>query len=371
MALEKQDMGNIGVEGKVENVGEIMVEVVGEDKMRISVTKVRYATSSPSQYVLLYAHDAGGRDGVETCDGDKQKEAVRNDEEAACDGKGNGVFGRKLVVFIHGGFWKSIYGLEPMTAACGTVVTSLLSHGYDVAMVEYRRDQDTEWGFPHTNYDVLTAYRCIICHYESTSSICRNYKVALMGHSAGGTLALWLTAHLQQHQQKRSCSAHDHQVLRESELNNVNERAGATSQPRPIHTYALAPVSNLSLAVELRLSDNGNAVQNYMHGTPEDIPHAYDQACPTSLAPHLTQSPITLLLGDKDDKIPPIIISTCFEAIKSLHSQDHSVPNTNINYVHLHDTDHFSIVDASSHAWQNILQRLKSHFNQSPANFPV
>jgi 3-dehydroquinate dehydratase-2 len=79
-----------------------------------------------------------------------------------------------LVVLIHGGYWFPGWDRDQLDQAAG----DLTERGYDTLNVEYR--VDPPW--PGSGHDVTTALGWAEEHYD---------KVGLIGHSAGGYLALW------------------------------------------------------------------------------------------------------------------------------------------------------------------------------------
>lgn len=85
----------------------------------------------------------------------------------------------KVVVLLHGGFWKPEYDRTHLrTLAC-----ALSKDGYRVALMEYRRNP----GQPDVSTsDVKEALKHL--HQMPGSA---NSQLILVGHSAGGHLALW------------------------------------------------------------------------------------------------------------------------------------------------------------------------------------
>jgi acetyl esterase/lipase len=93
----------------------------------------------------------------------------------------------RLVVLLHGGFWKAAYDrrhTRPMARA-------LAEAGCTVATPEYRR-VGAGGGWPTTGEDVLTAVTRLP---ELLGSLgIPGGKPVVTGHSAGGQLALWLAS---------------------------------------------------------------------------------------------------------------------------------------------------------------------------------
>lgn len=89
-----------------------------------------------------------------------------------------------LVIFIHGGYWQAIYNLTH----AGHLCIDLAARGIATWNVEYRRVGDVGGGWPTTLEDVVQA----VAHVRKLAG---DYpldlgRVVLVGHSAGGHLAL-------------------------------------------------------------------------------------------------------------------------------------------------------------------------------------
>jgi acetyl esterase/lipase len=87
---------------------------------------------------------------------------------------------RGAVALIHGGFWQAMYGREGLADHC----RDLASRGYVAGNVGYRRVGERGGGFPNTCHDVVDALRSL------------GPLTAVVGHSAGGQLALWAAKEL-------------------------------------------------------------------------------------------------------------------------------------------------------------------------------
>lgn len=261
--------------------------------------KLVYDTLSPSQYMHVY------RGSGETRDNDKMR----------------------VIFFLHGGFWKSKYGIDPPSqSACDGVLPVFRSCSEWVVYIEYRRqpEDDPQSGHPYASDDCLRAYQTFM---ESEYMRGSDVKAIVLGHSAGGTLALVLAHRL--------------------------HKANYSLPPR--HTISLAPVANLRMAAELRLSDKGNAVQLYAHGEPGDMDanneSAYKTGCPTAIAEHLGHIPLTLALGMDDTDIPLGVVQSCYDAITSKCKK----------LLLLDNTDHYSIVDGVSPGWKVVEAEMRNH----------
>jgi len=199
---------------------------------------------------------------------------------------------RALLLVLHGGFWRPEYDrvhLRPMTEA-------LAAAGWTVATPEYRRvpgDPDA------TCADVRTALAVLPGELAGR----HDGRVVVLGHSAGGHLALW----------------------------------AAVQAPPPglVGTLALAPVADLLGAEHDHLDDG--AVMAFLGGP------AYDRGDldPTRLpSPAM---PVTVLHGDAD-RLVPLAQS---EAYAGTH------PSTRLEV--LPTTGHFAVIDPLSGAWPRVL----------------
>jgi acetyl esterase/lipase len=91
-----------------------------------------------------------------------------------------------LVVMIHGGCWEaSVAGADIMDWAA----QDLRAHGFVVFNVEYRRLGQTGGGYPGTYQDIATAIA--FARREAARHGADPARLVLLGHSAGGHLALW------------------------------------------------------------------------------------------------------------------------------------------------------------------------------------
>ncbi|MGC0422128.1 alpha/beta fold hydrolase [Embleya sp. AB8] len=86
---------------------------------------------------------------------------------------------RALVVVLHGGYWRAEHDRVYTYPMC----VALAAEGYAVASVEYRRTGQPGGGRPGTFEDVATALD-LLCAQAAA-------PVVLLGHSAGGHLAVW------------------------------------------------------------------------------------------------------------------------------------------------------------------------------------
>lgn len=177
---------------------------------------------------------------------------------------------RPLVVYIHGGFWRPEY--DRMHArSLGAALSDL---GWPVASLEYRRVP----GEPDvTTSDIRTALDAL----PDLVDVQAGY--VLVGHSAGGQLALWAAA----------------------TLNPVRLRG----------VVALAPVADLLLADQLMLGNS--AVQAFIgSGVRNDLDPVH---LPAPIAS------VSILHGVNDTEVPLQVAESYFTAHPT--SRFHRIPN--------------------------------------------
>jgi acetyl esterase/lipase len=175
-----------------------------------------------------------------------------------------------VIVNVHGGCWLAEFSIDHTRAQA----RALASAGFAVWNVEYRRVGNAGGGWPGTFLDVAMAadhLRSLAVSYPLDLN-----RVCLMGHSAGGHLALWLAA---RHRLARSCPLY-------------------VENPLPVSgVVALAPASEL-----FELHDRGvfdGVVGKLMGGAPTDIRDRYEAVTPACLAP--IGVPQILIAGRHDD----------------------------------------------------------------------
>lgn len=208
-----------------------------------------------------------------------------------------------LAFLIHGGFWKEQYGINPPTAAIDSLPPALTARGYLVALPEYRRVSDSinaVWGPGYTDSDVAVAFARILENPRVDSN-----RVIVLGHSAGATLALSLPS------------------------------------PYPTLVIAVAPVGDLCRAADLRLSDNGDAVQRYMQSDPP-----YRRACPACRSNQLAVANLIVYTGTADTDVPVGYVTNFYNSISPAFL--HSPFKCKLQIIA--NADHYDVIDAGSSA---------------------
>lgn len=213
-----------------------------------------------------------------------------------------------VLLNLHGGYWRAKYDL----GHAGHLCEALRAAGVATFNVEYRRVGDPGGGWPGTFADIRSAYRYV--RQEAVRFHLDLSRLAAMGHSAGGQLALCLAAH-------------------------------ETSLRRAL---ALAGVVDLRKAFALHLSHD--AVVEFLGGTPEEVPEHYREADPMELEiPHARQ---WLLHGSDDDTVP-------VEFSRDYVAQKKKIGET-VDLVEIPRCGHFDVIDPESVAFKQVADAVLS-----------
>ena len=203
---------------------------------------------------------------------------------------------------IHGGYWRAKYDLAHADHLCA----ALTAKGLATWNLEYRRVGNDGGGWPGTFEDVVNGYRFlswIAQRYELDMN-----RVLVMGHSAGGQLALCLAGH-------------------QMSLKNV---------------VSIAGVTDLQHAWALHLSND--AVVEFLGGKPTEVPDHYREADPMRLEiPKATQ---WLIHGVDDGVVPPDFSRTYFEQKKK--------SGENVHLLQINNAGHFELIDPRTAAWKQV-----------------
>ena len=218
-----------------------------------------------------------------------------------------------VVVLVHGGFWKEAFELDLMRP----LAADLNERGYATWNIEYRRVGQPGGGYPNTLLDVALAIDRLATVDE------RNRldldRVAVIGHSAGGHLALWAAAR---------------------DTAPVGQ-PGANPTVVPKLAIGLAAVVDLSKAADEHLGSG--AVQALLGGEPAAVPEHYAAAQPDLAA---TSARIVLIHGEADDIVPV--------------SQSLGAKDSGAEVVVIPGADHFDMIDPTHDAWAAVIRALAS-----------
>ena len=229
-----------------------------------------------------------------------------------------------LVVVVHGGFWAA----EWDRAHAGPQSEALADAGYVVATVEYRRVGMRGGGWPGTFDDLaLVADAVPGLVAAGTGRVAEGPGPVLVGHSAGGHLALWAAS---RHRLPESSPWH---------------RATATPLAGVV---SLAGMGDLVDAEERGLGDH--ATRALLGGAPAGHPDRYAVASPARWLPLGVR---TVLVHGTADAIVPVGCGRTYAA-KASRAGD---------AVELHALEgvgHFELIDPLSAAWPAVLDAVHS-----------
>jgi acetyl esterase/lipase len=206
------------------------------------------------------------------------------------------------LINIHGGYWRAKYDL----AHAGHLCEALRVAGVATFNVEYRRVGNAGGAWPGTFDDIRSAYRFVL--QQAARFRVDAARLAVMGHSAGGQLALCLAAH-------------------EASVRRV---------------ISLAGVLDLKKAYALHLSND--AVVEFMGGKPEAVPEHYREADPMELA--IPQARQWILVGKDDDVVPPEL------SREYVRFKTSAVRKENAELVEIARAGHFDLIDPAAEAFK-------------------
>ncbi|WP_051970271.1 alpha/beta hydrolase family protein [Kitasatospora azatica] len=215
-----------------------------------------------------------------------------------------------LLVLLHGGFWQPEYD----RSHTGPLASALAEAGHLVAVPEYRRS-----GWPDTFDDVAAALDLLAGPLPHPVT----GRTVLVGHSAGGHLALWAAA-------RRRLPADSPWSTRRV----------------PDAVVVLAGCSCLDLCADWGLGED--AVLGLLGGGPGQVPQRYALADPAALLP--LGVPVTLLHGTEDRQVPV--------AMSREYARRATAAGDPVTLLESAGTDHFHLIDPLAAVWPTVLATL-------------
>ena len=177
-----------------------------------------------------------------------------------------------VMVLIHGGSWQARYSLIVMRA----LARDLTRRGWAVWNIEYRRVGDGG-GWPATFADVAAAIDQLAAVAHPALDL---QRVSVLGHSAGGHLALWAA----------------------SRENLPPGAPGELADGEPVvalrHVISQAGVCDLAGSYARW---HGGAARGLMGGSPQELPERYAAGDPMRLLP--VGIPVLLVHGTLDETV--------------------------------------------------------------------
>ncbi len=223
---------------------------------------------------------------------------------------------------IHGGCWYSEYDLTHVA----NFTASLSRLGVATWSLEYRRTGNPGGGWPGTFADVAHGA-------DHLRVLARSYpldlkRVIVIGHSAGGQLALWLAAR--------------HRLPKDSPLY-------ASDPLRLRGIVSLAAITDMR-----RYRPNcGDAVNKVLGGPPEEVPDRYQQTSPIELLPLKVEQ--RLIQGTLDKIVPPDF-ARAYEAAARKEGD-------RVRLTLVPSAGHFDLIAPQSSAWPAVEEAVRSLLN--------
>ncbi|WP_300008951.1 alpha/beta fold hydrolase [Pseudonocardia sp.] len=209
-----------------------------------------------------------------------------------------------VAVIVHGGFWRSGYGLE----LGRPLAVDLADRGFAAWNIEYRR-VGSGGGWTATFDDVAAALDRLADAAPGRLDLDR---VVAVGHSAGGHLAAWLAA-------------------------RPGLPAGAPgADPAVVLRGAVSQAGVLDLVDAAQRRVGGAAVPDLIGGTPAEFPDRYALASPVARVP--IGVPVVCVHGTDDANVP-------------IRQSERFVAAGGGELVTLPGVDHFAVIDPSTAAW--------------------
>ncbi|NNC75501.1 MAG: alpha/beta fold hydrolase [Acidimicrobiia bacterium] len=213
-----------------------------------------------------------------------------------------------VAVIIHGGFWADVWQRDLMDA----VAIDISRRGWATWNIEYRR-VGSGGGWPGTQADVAAAIDAI----PTLSDRLDPQRVIVVGHSAGGQLALWSAG-----------------------------RHPDSSAVVPMGVVALAPITDLTQAHRLGLDDG--AVERYLRRSPDKDGARYRESSPVSLLP--LGVPQVIVHGDLDDRVPV--------QMSRAYAGEAADAGDEVRYHEFEGSGHFEVIDPGHIVWSKIADEI-------------
>jgi acetyl esterase/lipase len=211
-----------------------------------------------------------------------------------------------VCVLVHGGCWRPRYDLRLMDA----LAADLAARGWAAWNIEYRRvGFGAGGGWPQTGDDVGSA----IDHLAELDAPLDLTRVAAVGHSAGGHLALW---------------------------------AAGREAPRVPLTAVVGQAAIADLETAAARGVCGGMVERLLGGSPARVPEGYRAASPARRLP--LRVPALLVHGDRDDTVP-VAMSRDFAAAAGC------------DLAELAGGGHYEHLEPDAGAWATVVEWLERH----------
>lgn len=230
-----------------------------------------------------------------------------------------------VAILIHGGCFKEDYATVRDLAA---MADALKDRGIASWNVEYRRLGEPGGGWPGTYLDVAHAVEHLATLAEENRLDLS--RVAAIGHSAGGHLAMWVAA------RSRVPAGSDIQVDADLPLRGVLDLAGPVDLTANIEGYE-------SLCRDA-------VITKLLGGTPVTVPDRYSQASPMALLP--MGIPQIVLIGEHENFVPQPLLEAYVQAAAEA--------GDSVRLVVVPGVGHFEIASPQAETWGAVESAIRS-----------
>ena len=224
-----------------------------------------------------------------------------------------------VVVLIHGGCFKAAYASN---TGLGAMADALTAGGIATWNVEYRRLGQPGGGWPGTYLDVGKAVdhlRTLAEPYHLDLS-----RVVIVGHSAGGHLAMWAAA---RHRIPPASPLHANDPLK---VRGVVDLAGPLDMTANIAGY--------------QTLCRDTVITSLLGGTPTTVPEHYALASPIALLPLGT--PQVIVVGTYEEYVPL--------PFAQAYTRAAALAGDSVRLVVVPDAGHFEIASPRTPVWPGI-----------------
>jgi acetyl esterase/lipase len=226
-----------------------------------------------------------------------------------------------VILVVHGGYWKKKWNIS--NAAHMTIAPSFAETGRFLAV---------EMEYPETLDDAAACLAALPALAKDHGWPGDFSRLVVIGHSAGGQIALWLA---------------DHAAV---------SSTSSSTMPVPRLVVALAPVTDMVAAYERKLSDEGDAAEMFMKCCPSgggddddasgDAMQKYCAASPMHRLP--LKVPTILGCGAGDADVP-------MDMVVSYHDAAKAVGGASVELVTFDpEVDHYEPMNAASPEWAKV-----------------
>ncbi len=233
-----------------------------------------------------------------------------------------------VMVLIHGGSWQKRYGKVFTRGLAG----DLRRRGFAVWNIEYRR-VGGGGGWPNTFADVAAAIDHLAALEEERLDLNR---VSILGHSAGGHLALWAAGR----------------------PNQPVGAPGALDRPPRVRLRRVISQAGVADLADAYRRWHGGVVRDLMGGSPEEVPERYAAGDPIRLLP--LDMRVLIVHGVRDETVSIELSRGYAEAARAAGDEVELVEIAG-------EAGHRAHLDPRSAAWAAVVERLDDPTAPVPA----